>query len=235
MRTAIVSLGFATAAYSKLALKEQVHKLAGVEGEGTYFGGDSMDWWKGSYSYMMNFSFGFRPTNEDGKFTLNKYEAEIPIGIWFELHAYDYNELFNFATYNFYNKMSLIDVTLDVVLTGPIVPVVLDDEDGDFPDFTSISSANINTYCLDLDYTLIFLNNVFNEYYNMKTCRQSWAKLIANDFEMDGKCAYDPASEWENEDAYFTENFLMRLLDNHDDVFGRQAFLDPICTDFLDF
>eukprot|EP00178_Gracilaria_changii_P028298 TRINITY_DN985_c0_g1_i8.p1 TRINITY_DN985_c0_g1~~TRINITY_DN985_c0_g1_i8.p1 ORF type:complete len:194 (-),score=27.10 TRINITY_DN985_c0_g1_i8:117-698(-) len=192
MRTAIVSLGFATAAYSKLALKEQVHKLAGVEGEGTYFGGDSMDWWKGSYSYSMNFSFGFRPTNEDDKLTTNEFESEIPIGIWFELHAYDYNELFNFATYNFYNRLDLIDVTLDVVLSGPVVPVVFDDDDASFSGYESSGQANIDSYCLDLDYTLIFLNNVFKEFYNMKTCRQSWAKLIANDFEQDAKCAYDP-------------------------------------------
>ena len=251
MRTSIVSLGFATATFAKLSLKENVHSLRAVGGEGNYFGGEDMDWWKGSYKYQLDFEFGVRPTAADEEYTSNDQTNYYRTGLWFEFTMWDYNEFFNFATYNYMDRFDIVDVSIDLRFHGPIVPVIFDDEDDDVSGFES-SDANIDQYCFNAGYTLHLINNTLKEFTNMKACRQSYMKFIGNDKEMDKTCAYDPAQEGEVTDGYLSIDVLEYLFvevmgdgdaadqADYDDFWGQQWFSnsnggDGWCSDFLDF
>ena len=177
---------------------------------------------------------------------MNKWENKVKVGLWLDFNFWDMNTLFNFAQYNFYNRLDVANASVNLMFKGPSRPVLLNDATLDIDNWTSTPTAtNIDEYCLNVGHTLRVIDNNFRKNYNMKTCRQSWAKLIGNDYEMDKTCAFDPAQEGETWDSYFTFDIMQWLMvdivdidqADYDKLFPEYNwFLDnDFCTDFLDF
>ena len=249
MRTSIVSLGLASVAYSKLALTEQIHTLTAFKGEKEYFGEDSsLDWWEGSFKYDIKFDFGVRPTETGGMYATNGWDSFIPVGLWLDFNFWDYNTFFDFAMYNFYEKLELAKATVNLYFKGPSRPVIINQSTFDNPDdFTSNpTTQNPDTYCFNVGHSLRVANNKFRKNVNYKTCRQSWAKFIANDYEMDKKCGFDPMQEGETTESYLSHDLMHWLLvgamdmsqADYEKLFPEKNwFLDDnhFCADFIDF
>ena len=244
MRTSIVSFGLASAAYAKLALKENTHVLTAIEGEGEYFGEDSMDWWVGAYSYEMTFEFGVKTNDNTSDIDGNVAYLNAPAGLWLKLTLWDENTWFDFITYNVDEDFLIGEVAFLAKLWGPIAPIVDFDHDGDDADYYTSTDTNIDEFCVRFGYKLNLLVNTYTSYSNAKTCRKSWMKLIANDFKMDDKvCAFSYDTEGAIEDDFlsidFWEHLIVDTLDGDqtefDDLFGTQWFGDSdMCTDFAE-
>ena len=240
MRTSIVSLGLASAAYAKLALKENLHKLASLEGEGDYFGEDSMDWWVGSFAYTLSFEFGVKTNDAGSDIDANLTYLNLPAGIWLKLNFWDTNTLFDFLSYNIDNDLMLGEVAVYASVKGPIKPIISFDADGDSTNYSSTAS-NLDTACIKLGYMLNLLVNTYTTYSNVKTCRKSWMKFIASDFDMDTDkvCAFSYDTEGAIEDGFLTkglwEHLIIDTLDGDqaefDDLFGDQQIMAWQCFD----
>ena len=243
MRTSIVSFGLASAAYAKLALKENTHVLTAIEGEGEYFGEDSMDWWVGAYSYEMTFEFGIKTNDAGSDIDANTAYLNAPVGLWLKLTLWDENTWFNHITYNVDEDFLLGEVAVFASFWGPIAPIIDFDLSGDDADYYTATTTNIDSFCARFGYNLNLLVNTYTSYSNAKTCRKSWMKLIANDFNMDDKvCAFSYDTEGSINDGYLSinlwEHLIVDTLDGDqtefDDLFGTQYFGDAVCADFAD-
>ena len=125
MRTSIVSFGLASAAYAKLALKENTHVLTAIEGEGEYFGEDSMDWWVGAYSYEMTFEFGVKTNDAGSDIDGNLAYLNAPVGLWLKLALWDENTWFNHITYNVDEDFLLGEVAVFASFWAQSLPLLI--------------------------------------------------------------------------------------------------------------